>query len=291
MFAKLQNSWTLVKASVAVLRADKELIIFPIVSSLGLFLVSVAFFAPMLVAGFFDSMFEGDLQIFGLVIGFAFYVVQYSVIIFANSALIGAATIRLEGGDPTVADGFRIATKHLGSILGYALISATVGMILRWVSERGKLLGQIVSAIAGMAWNLATFLVVPVLVIEGVGPLQAVRRSASLLKKTWGEQIVGTSSIGLVFGLVSVVVILVSIPIAFLLVTAEAYVLLVPLGLLLVVFFTIMGLLSSTLNGIYVAAVYRFAAEGEVGSFFDEEMVRGAFQQKLSGSRISRLSS
>ena len=146
MFAKLQNSWTLVKASVAVLRADKELIIFPIVSSLGLFLVSVAFFAPMLVAGFFDSMFEGDLQIFGLVIGFAFYVVQYSVIIFANSALIGAATIRLEGGDPTVADGFRIATKHLGSILGYALLPvnalAGIAQSRRWHGTQGAIPGR-----------------------------------------------------------------------------------------------------------------------------------------------------
>jgi hypothetical protein len=280
MFAKIRNSWELVKASVAVLRADKELIVFPIVSSIGLFLVSVAFFAPMLVAGFFDSIFEGEAQIFGLVIGFMFYVVQYSVIIFANSALIGAATIRLRGGDPTVADGFRIATKHLGSILGYALISATVGMILRWISERGKGLGRIVSSIVGLAWNLATYLVVPVLVIEGVGPWEAVKRSATLLKRTWGEQIVGNFSIGAIFTLVSVVVILISIPVAFLLVTAELYVLIVPLVLVVVVFFTLMGLISSTLNGIYVAAVYRYAAEGDAGSFFDEEMVRGAFRPK-----------
>jgi hypothetical protein len=289
MFAKLQNSWALVKASVAVLRADKELIIFPIVSSIGLFLVSVAFFAPMLVAGLFDSIFEGEAQVFGLVIGFVFYVVQYSVIIFANSALIGAAMIRLRGGDPTVADGFRIASKHLGSILGYALISATVGMILRWISERGKGLGQIASSILGMAWNLATYLVVPVLVIEGVGPWEAVKRSAGLLKRTWGEQIVGNFSIGAIFGLISVLAILISIPVAFVLVTAELYVLLIPLVLLLVVFFTLMGLISSTLNGIYVAAVYRYAADGEASGFFSEEMVRGAFREKTSDRRTPRL--
>ena len=192
-------------------------------------------------------------------------------------------------GDPTVADGFRIASKHLGSILGYALISATVGMILRWISERGKGLGQIASSILGLAWNLATYLVVPVLVIEGVGPWEAVKRSAGLLKKTWGEQIVGNFSIGAIFGLISVLAILISIPVAFVLVTAELYALLIPLVVLLVVFFTLMGLISSTLNGIYVAAVYRYAADGEAGGFFNEEMVRGAFRDKSSSRRTPRL--
>ena len=101
MFARLSNSWELVKASWAVLRADKELIVFPIVSSIALLIVSASFGLPMAFTGFFENLQEGPGQILGVIVAFLFYVVQYTVIIFANSALVGAALIRLRGGDPT----------------------------------------------------------------------------------------------------------------------------------------------------------------------------------------------
>jgi hypothetical protein len=282
MFARLKNSWALIKASAAVLRADKELIVFPIVSAIGVLIVTTSFALPMLMAGFFDSLFDGQAQVLGFIVGFLFYIVQYFVIIFANSALVGAAMIRLRGGDPTVGDGIRIATQHIGPILGYALVSATVGMILRWLSERGKGVGKIVSSIVGMAWNLATYLVVPVLVIEDVGPLEAVKRSATLLKKTWGEQIVGNFGIGAIFGLLFVVMILLGIPVFVLVAMTENIALMVLVGLVFVLALVLLGLINSTLNGIYIAAVYRYAAEGEASGFFDEEMVRGAFKLKPS---------
>ena len=199
MFEKIGNSWALIKASFAVLMADKELVIFPIVSTIAVLVVTATFALPMLFAGFLDSLIDGDAQVLGFIVGFAFYVVQYFVIIFANSALVGAAMIRLRGGDPTVGDGFRIAMGRIGTILAYALISATVGMILRMISERGKNLGRIVSSIVGMAWTLATYLAVPGLVVEDVGPVEDVRRSANYLKKTWGEQIAGNFGVGLHF--------------------------------------------------------------------------------------------
>jgi hypothetical protein len=280
MFEKIGNSWGLIKASAGVLRADKELIVFPIVSAIGVLIVTASFALPMLLAGFFDSLMEGQGQVVGYVVGFLFYVVQYTVIIFANSALVGAAMIRLEGGDPTVGDGVRIAGKHIVSILGYALLSATVGMVLRWVSERGKTVGRIVSSIVGLAWNLATYLAVPVLVVEGVGPLEAVKRSASLLKKTWGEQIAGNFSMGLIFGLVTFGVILLGIPVFILVASTESVALIVLTAVAFVLVLVFIGLINSTLNGIYVAAVYRYAAEGETDTFFAKEMVQGAFRTK-----------
>jgi hypothetical protein len=279
MFAKIQNSWALIKASAAVLRADKELIIFPIVSSIALLIVTASFGLPMILTGFFDSLQEGSGQVLGVVLAFIFYVVQYVIIIFANSALVGAALIRLRGGDPTVKDGLDIAAKRFSTIMGYALIAATVGMILRWLSERG-IVGQIASAIGGLAWNLATYLAVPVLVVEGVGPIEAIKRSAGLLKKTWGEQIVGNFGIGLVFGLLALAVVLVAIPIVVLAISAESVAVIVLVILIAVLAFMFLGLISSTLQGIYVAAVYRYAAEEQAGGFFSEEMVQQAFRQK-----------
>ena len=190
MFTRISNSWQLVKASAAVLRADKELIIFPIVSGIGVIIVTLTFALPMFLAGLFDAAFFGQNQVVGLLVAFLFYLAHYFVIFFANSALVGAAMIRLRGGDPTVDDGFRIALKHVGPILGYAFVAATVGMILRWLSERSGTLGRIVVSLVGIAWNVTTYLTVPVLVMEEVGPIEAIKRSASLLKKSWGEQIV-----------------------------------------------------------------------------------------------------
>jgi len=280
MFARIQNSWALIKASAAVLRADKELIVFPIISSVVLLIVTASFGLPMALTGFFDTLKEGPAQVLGIVLGFLFYVVQYTIIFFANTALVGAALIRLRGGDPTVKDGLDIATKRFGAILGYALIAATVGMILRWVSQRAGFLGQIVSVIGGLAWNLATYLVVPVLAVEGLGPGEAIKRSAGLLKKTWGEQIVGNFGLGLLFGLLALAVALVVVPLLIAAAAAESLALIVVVILVAILIFVFLGLISSTLQGIYVAAVYRYAAEEQVGGFFSEEMVRQAFRQK-----------
>lgn len=280
MFDKIKNSWNLMKASAAVLQADKELLIFPILSSIGVLILTAIFVFPMIAVGFFEDMLAENSQYVTYIVLFLFYVVQYTVIIFANSALGGAAMIRLKGGDPTVGDGFRIAFQHIGNILGYALLSATVGLILRMISERSGNLGRIAASLVGLAWNLATYLVVPVLVIEGVGPVEAIKRSAGLLKKTWGEQIVGNFSIGLIFVLVTVLVILLGIPFFILAISLESLALIIAFGVIFVLVLVFLGLINSSLTGIYVAAVYRYAAEGEASGFFDEEMIQGAFRLK-----------
>ncbi len=284
MFTRLSNSWELVKASVAVLRDDKELIVFPIISTVGVLLVTISFALPMIFAGVFDSLISGqenNAGIISFIVAFLFYVAQYFVIIFFNSALIGAAMIRLRGGDPTLNDGFRIAISNIGTIFGYALIASTVGIILRTISERSNVLGRIVVSLIGLAWNLATFLVVPVLVVEETGPFEAVKRSAQLLKKTWGEQIVGNLSIGVFFGALTIAIILLIVaPSVYLSITFENPALLIVMGLLLIAALVLIGLISSTLSGIYAAAVYRFAAEGETGGYFQPELVQNAFMKK-----------
>jgi hypothetical protein len=280
MFARVSNSWQLVKASAAVLRADKELVIFPIISMIGVLIVTVTFAIPLSMVGFFEAVAKEGGQVLGFVVLFLFYVVMYCIIIFANTALVGAAMIRLDGGDPTVSDGLHIAVQRFGTILGYALIAATVGMILRAIRERGGILGQIASSLLGFAWNLATFLVVPVLVVEDVGPIDAIQRSARLLKRTWGEQIVGNLSIGLVFVLIGIIVTLLGLPVIALAVATGSVAVILPVVLLFILALVTVGLLGSTLSGIYSAAVYRYAVDGETGGFFSVEMIEDTFRIK-----------
>ena len=278
MFTRLSNSWELIKASARVLMADKELVVFPIVSTIGVLLVTLTFALPMFFSNFFDSIFFGGrIEALGFVVAFLFYVVQYTVIFFANTALVGAALIRLRGGDPTVGDGFRIATSRIGPIIGYTLIAATVGMILRAISKRSNGIGRLIVSLVGLAWNVATYLVVPVLAVENVGPIEAIKRSAGLLRRTWGEQIAGNLGMGGIFFLFYLAVLIVLVPVVILAINAQAIVLIIGTAVVFILVISIVGLIQSTLEGIYSAAVYQYATTGQVGAFFDERLVQRAF--------------
>lgn len=278
---KIARSWELVKASWAVLQADKELIIFPILSTIAVTLVMISFAVPMFLTGIFERGFVrgGGIPIAGIFLGFVFYTIQYTVIFYCNSALVGAAMIRLKGGDPTVGDGFAIANRHFTSILGYALLAATVGIILRNIAQRG-VLGRIVASVFGLAWSIATFLAVPVLVVEGVGPIDAVKRSTQLLKKTWGEQIAGNLGIGAAFTLLSLAGLLVFGGALALAITTKSAPLIIGVVAVFILAAVLMSLVGSALSAIYTAAVYRYATEGDAGAMFDAELVRGAFRSK-----------
>jgi hypothetical protein len=178
-----------------------------------------------------------------------------------------------------VGDGFRIANKHFPQILGYALLSATVGIILRQIAQRG-VVGRLVASFFGVAWNIATFLAVPVLIMEGVGPIDAVKRSTQLLKKTWGEQIAGNLGIGAAFGLMSFALVVILGGGVALAISSQTPALIVGAVVLFVASLMALGVIGSTLSAIYTAAVYRYAVHGDGGGAFDPALVSGAFRTK-----------
>lgn len=279
MFTKFSNSWNLVKASWEVLKQDKELLIFPVLSTIAVIVVTLSFVLPII---FLETALHSlkDAGFVHYLIGFLFYFVQYFIIIFCNTALVGAAIIRLRGGNPTVGDGFRIARSRIFTILGYSFIAATVGIILRSISERSGLIGKIVVSILSMAWSMATFLVIPVFVVENVGPVESIKRSMQLLKKTWGEQIFGNMSMGFAFGLImfALAVAMVFSVIAVAGTASNTLLFLVIGGFVLA--FILLALISSTLGSIYEAAVYIYASEGKVSGFFEDDLVKDAFRLK-----------
>ena len=279
MFARFGRSIELAKASLGVLRSDKELLLFPLISFLVIVVVTLTFAVPFMLSGGISDATEGKVNILSYVLLFLFYVVSYAVGFFFNTALVGAALIRLDGGDPTVRDGFRIAFSRLPQIVGYAIIAATVGMILRFISERAGFLGVIVASVIGFAWNVATFLVVPVLAVEGVGPIEAIKRSGGLLRKTWGEQIIGNVGIGLLFGLLMFVVLIIG---GLLIVVAAQASMALTMAAVVIVMLAlgIVGLVGSAVAGIYVASLYRYATKGDGGTTFSPEDLSGAFRRR-----------
>lgn len=281
MAGKFARSWDLVQASAAVLRSDKELLVFPLVSAIATVLVAATFMLPIYGFGIYQHLGRGDpMRPILYVYSFLFYFVQYIVIFFFNTALVGAAMIRLDGGDPTVADGLRIARSKILPIVGYAAIAATVGMVLRALEQRAGFIGRIVIGMIGVAWTLATFMVVPVLVTSDVGPVDAIKESATLLKRTWGENLIGNGGIGVVFGLVTLAVMLVGMGITMVCATNGMVPLAVVFGAVTVLAVLAIALVQSALAGIYSAALYRFATDGHAPAGFDGEVLQQAFRLK-----------
>jgi hypothetical protein len=276
MFDKFSRSWTLVKASASVIRSDKELLLFPVFSGLAAMLIIASFAVPV----FALRLFEGGNEVLGGIIGFAGYFCLYSVTFFFNSALVGAALIRLEGGDPTLADGFGAARSRIGPILGYAAIAATVGIFLQALKNKdNNFLVRMFASGLGVAWTLATFLVVPVLVAENLGPIDALKKSVELLKRTWGENAIGNVGIGFAFGLLMFAAIVVSL----VLVVGAASVsprLAILVGVLAIAAIVMLGIVQSALSGIYSAALYRYATDGSAPAGFEGTAIATAFAPK-----------
>ena len=276
MFDKFSRSWTLVKASAAVLRSDKELLVFPLLSGLAAMVVVATFIVPVLAL----KIFESGIGVGGAILGFLFYLCLYFVTFFFNAALVGAAIIRLEGGDPTLADGFNAAKSRLGPILGYAAIAATVGVLLQALKNKdNNFLVRMIGSGLGVAWTLSTFLVVPVLVQQNIGPVEAIKESVRLLKRTWGENAIGTVGLGLAFGLMMFGVIAIGLLLAFLAASASGA-LAVTIIVITIVAAVSLGVVQSALSAIYSAALYRFATVGEAPQGFEALGLQSAFTAK-----------
>ncbi|MGY1459326.1 MULTISPECIES: DUF6159 family protein [unclassified Luteimonas] len=276
MFDKFSRSWDMVKASAAVLRSDRELMLFPVLSGLATLLVLATFALPTLAL----KLFSNGFGVGGALLGFAFYFCTYSVMIFFNCALVGAAMIRLEGGDPTLSDGFTAARSRLGAIFGYAAIAATVGVLLQALKGKdNNFIVRLVGSGLGMAWTLATFLVVPVLVSRDIGPVDALKQSVTLLKRTWGENAVGQVGIGAAFGLLTGAAVLVSVGLV-LLAAQASMALAIAIGAVCVVGLLLLGVYQAALTGIYSAVLYRYAVSHEVPEAFRGTDIATAFLPK-----------
>jgi hypothetical protein len=281
--SRVARSWQLIQASMEVLRADNALLVLPAISGVAVTAVAGGFVAMGISDGTFAAMhgsrsLHGSLAFYGWL--FCWYVVQYFIIIFFNTALVGAAIALLGGERPTVGMALKLALSRIGPILGYAIISATVGVALRAIAERLGLIGRLIEGAVGLVWTAATFLVVPILAAEDIGPLQAVTRSAELLRKTWGENLIGNAGISLLMSMFTGGIAVVGFGGAMLLFQRGYPVLGVALAAAAVTALLLAILIASALTGIYAAAVYYFAVIGKPPVDFDGDLIRDAFMRK-----------
>jgi len=275
-FTRLSNGWELSMNSFAVLKENRRLILFPILSGISLLLVVTSFFLILFAASGWDGWAISEFQSHGTLANYAilfgYYLVNYFIIVFFNTALIHCTHLYFQGQRPTVGEGLRFAVSRIGAIFAWAVFAATVGSILRAIQDRVGFLGKIIIGLLGAAGSIATFFVVPVIAYENLGPFGAFRRSASMMKDKWGESIGATFSFGIIqlLGLF-----LLAIP------SMLLYIFVQPLAgfaLFFLGFFTLTVVLSAT-RAIFISAVYH-DINGDPVKHFNQRFSDNLFLEK-----------
>lgn len=274
---KFSNTWQIMKSSWWILRQDKELLLFPVFSTIAAALILISFALPLFNAdtlNYLEQHGENDPLVY--LLAFLFYFANYFILIFFNSAIVACTVKRAEGGDPTVVYGLRAAWQRLPQIFGWALLTSTVGFILRVLEERFQVVGSIVIALLGMAWTVTSYLVIPILVVEDRGPIDAYRESVTLLRRTWGEQLIGNLGFGLIFFFLGI------LPIGLFILAAMTGSGMAVASVIVISVIYLVGLVlvQSTLQAIFQAAVYYYAVNGKAPVGFDDRILADTFRQK-----------
>ncbi|QQE11409.1 hypothetical protein JD969_18220 [Planctomycetota bacterium] len=291
MFETLSRSYEYAKCSYRVIWDHKKLIIFPILSGISLILVLASFAIPIIVTGTGQSWLEladGDnfsnastaTHVAMWTTTFLFYFCNYFVIVFFNVGLTACAMQVISGEPPQVGHGINIALKRLPQILGWAFLSAIIGVILKTIESSNEKAASFISAIIGMAWSALTFFVVPTLVIEGVGPIKGVKRSIAVLKDTWGTALIGNFSMGW-FGLLLMLpaIILGAILIA-LGVTGDNGIIIVSGIGIIVAWACVVAIWSSAADVVFKAILYNYATGKSLPEFVDQRSLNNAFRSR-----------
>lgn len=254
--------------------SDRNLLVFPLLSGIVTLFVIATFILPLIFAGGAFSLATNSIA--GIILIFLFYLATSFVVIFFNVGLISCVSARLQGQRMTVREGLQSAFGQIKPILAWAVISATVGLILRIIEDRAGAAGGIATALVGGAWSLVTYFVVPVFVFERKGILDAIRESWTLFRKTWGESVVGTVSITLVFVAIGILAFILALATLFL----GNFIVFLSALALFILFIAILAVMASAMQGIFVAVLYMYARTGEVPAGFDRTLLSEAFTRK-----------
>ena len=308
-FDTLSRGWTLSKLSFSVVKADPELLLYTFLSTMMVFITIIAAAYPGYEAeqsdeshwAMTDQVIDPETDEPKMVMNeetgklepvgreptgeymawiFLTYMIGSIVVVFWNTAIIASAHERLTGGDPTIMTGIKAAFSRIHIIILWGIIAGTVGLLLRIARDAIsnnkkahpalKILAYIMMWMVEIAWWMYTFFIIPMIVLEKKGIREGLRDGRSLFGKTWGENV--TSGLGI--GLITVIGIVISLGISFLIfmISPEAGII---VGVLL-----IGGLIlwANTAEVVVVAALYEFAKTGKMpnldgnGAKFEEAL-------------------
>ncbi len=275
---RIRQGWELTKKSWGVLRTNRQLFRFPIYGALSALVVVAVAVAPGLYL-----IDDGQNAVGGVLTAVGIYLASFVGTFFGVGLAATADTI-FHGRDATFSDGIAVARTKIGAIAGWAALSAIVGVIFSLLQQGGSIAEAIIGTLGAAAWSLITFLAVPVIAIEGLGPIATLKRSASLFKERWAGQVTGNVAIGGIVFVVGVLPALLLIGLGVLLwlsddggaeLAAGAVVVAIGVAVLVVAM-----LVVQALRGVFGVALYRFASSGEVASGFTQAELESAVRTK-----------
>lgn len=266
---RIRNSWELGKISWSVLRSDRTLAWFPVLSGIASIVVFGAFAALVATTGVETSGGQESLGAMGWVFIVVGYIALALVTTYFLAALVHGANERLEGRDVSLGDSLGAANAKLHRILPWAVVQGTVSVVISAIEERAGFVGQIIVRLIGAAWAIVTFLTVPIIMLEDLGPWNALKRSGTLLKQTWGENIAAQFG----FGLFAMLASLPGIAVLVLAAATGELLVMIPLGVAAVVWILVVSVVVSAMSGIYRTALYRYAVDGRApGAFANADL-------------------
>jgi hypothetical protein len=273
VFDRMSNGWKISMNSFTVLKENRRLIFFPLLSGISMILIVGSFVVVLFASAGWDVDQVREQGTFvNYLLMFLYYLVNYFVVVFFNTALVHCTHLYFNGEEPTISKGLQFALSRIGAIFSWAVFAATVGFILRVLQENLGTIGKVITGFIGIVWSIATFFVVPVIAYENLGPVGAFKRSTQLMKEKWGEKLGSAFS----FGLVTLMgMLLLAIPslILFLLVNPLAGIILFFVGL-----FMITAAVSAA-KMIFVSAVYH-NINGDPVKHFNQQLADNLFIHK-----------
>lgn len=276
------DSWRLTKIAFGLVFQDSALLVFPLVAGLSaiavlaLFALGTLYLAPLLLVG---GSLSTSYEVVGIVLFLVAYFSTTFIAVYATAGLIGAATLKLEGQQPTASDGWTIARANLSRLAVWALISATVGLLIQLVSSRFRgAAGIVIGGIAGATWAIATYFVIPVIVYQKSTPWQSLGRSAKMFLNTFGRTLVTNIVLALIVGAGIVAAVVLGVIGLFLLFSGTTF-----FGVVLIVSALGVGflfaLLGASAEGVLRAALYRYATTGKI----DPDLMPAAYKTSVRG--------
>jgi len=276
---KLKASWLLFKETWSYLKADSEILWIPIITTLiniFAFGILITLFIVVVLAGHISLPGDGQpTSALEWVFIFLCYVVCAFTLAISQGSISYTVYTRAHGGDATLREALKAGFARSGDFFIWAVVTSTVGVILRMIMERSRLLGAIVAFFLGVAWSVLTYFTVPAMMLDKKSTFPAIAHSGSVFRRTWGETIVSNVTLGLTFFVINLAAICSIFGLAML-----AFVIKVPVGFVIVlglmafiIFLFCSVLLQASLEAILKTLLYIYANERTIPQNFNGELL------------------
>ena len=200
-WVRLGRGWIFMKQAMTMWLDDKDLIIPSALSLLNL----AAFFAlcywALTTAGLWGRLMDSESEEGPLfwIVGAAVAVIAYVITYFYTAMTVNLVDTHLKGRDAKLGEAFQDALKNLLALVSLAVLSTVVSLISSAVRGRDRSIGRrLASEAIDRTWLVATYLILPIIIIEDAPLKEAISRAWNLHRSRLADVIVAEIGVVLV---------------------------------------------------------------------------------------------